>query len=38
MRLAYLRGYACITYQASYQDLMLQMNPMVYAPAGAPQL
>lgn len=38
MRLGYVRGHACITYQVSYQDLMLQMNHMVYAPAGAPQL
>ena len=38
MRLGYVRGHACITYQASYQDLMLQMKHMVYALVGTPQL
>ena len=37
MRLAYVRGYTCITYQASYQDLMPQKNHMVYTLAGTPR-
>ena len=38
MRLDYVRGYARLTYQASYQDLILQKNYMVYALAGTTQL